>query len=93
VPADEVPGDEVPAAEMAATAAAAVQANAPAESPGAPQTQAPPVYAAQRQRDDGESTLNVLSTVVPVLLKRYGPVLAVVGLLIFVVIKIIRRKS
>jgi len=93
VPADEVPADEVPAAEMAATAAATVQANAPAESPGAPQTQAPPVYAAQRQRDDGESTLNVLSTVVPVLLKRYGPVLAVVGLLIFVVIKIIRRKS
>ncbi len=93
VPADEVPADAVPAAEMAATAAATVQANAPAESPGAPQTQAPPVYAAQRQRDDGESTLNVLSTVGPVLLKRYGPALAVVGLLIFVVIKIIRRKS
>jgi hypothetical protein len=35
----------------------------------------------------------VLSTVGPVLLKRYGPALAVVGLLIFVVIKIIRRKS
>jgi hypothetical protein len=35
----------------------------------------------------------VLSTVGPVLLKRYGPALAVVGLLIFVLIKIIRRKS
>jgi carbon monoxide dehydrogenase subunit G len=40
-----------------------------------------------------ESTLNVLSTVGPVLLKRYGPVLAVFGLLLFIVIKIIRRKS
>jgi uncharacterized protein len=40
-----------------------------------------------------ESTLNVLSTVGPVLLKRYGPVLAVFVLLLFIVIKIIRRKS
>jgi hypothetical protein len=37
--------------------------------------------------------VNVLSTVGPVLLKRYGPVLAVFGLLLFIVIKIIRRKS
>jgi hypothetical protein len=28
-----------------------------------------------------------------VLLKRYGPVLAVFGLLLFIVIKIVRRKS
>ena len=40
-----------------------------------------------------ESTLNVLSTVIPVLLKRYGPILAVFGLLLFILIKIIRRKS
>jgi len=93
VPAEEVPADEVPAEEMAATAAAAVQANTPAESPSAPQEPASPAYAAQRQGDTGESTLSVLSTVVPVLLKRYGPALAVFGLLLFLVIKIIRRKS
>ena len=52
-----------------------------------------PAYSAPPQPDSGESTLNVLSTVGPVLLKRYGPALAVVGLLVFVVIKIIRRKS
>jgi hypothetical protein len=40
-----------------------------------------------------ESTVDVLRTVGPVLLKRYGPALAVFGLLLFIVIKIIRRKS
>ena len=90
VPAEEVPAQEVPAEEVVA-AAAAVGANSPAESPSAPQPS--PAYSAQSQGDSGESTLNVLSTVGPVLLKRYGPALAVVGLLIFVVIKIIRRKS
>jgi carbon monoxide dehydrogenase subunit G len=93
VPADEVPDDEVPAEEMAATAAAAVQANTPAGSPDAPPEPASPAYSAQRQGDTGESTLSVLSTVGPVLLKRYGPALAVFGLLLFIVIKIIRRKS
>jgi uncharacterized protein len=44
------------------------------------------------QADTGESTLDVLRSVGPVLLKRYGPALAVFGLLLFVVIKIIRRK-
>ena len=52
----------------------------------------PPDYTAPQGRT-GESTLDVLRTVVPVLLKRYGPVLAVFGLLLFVVIKIVRRKS
>jgi carbon monoxide dehydrogenase subunit G len=93
VPAEDGPADEVPADEMAATASAAVQANTPAESPSAPQEPASPAYAAQRQGDTGESTLSVLSTVVPVLLKRYGPALAVFGMLLFIVIKIIRRKS
>jgi carbon monoxide dehydrogenase subunit G len=91
VPAEEVPAEEVPAEEVVARAAAAVQANSPSESPSAPRPS--PAYSAQSQGDSGESTLNVLSTVGPVLLKRYGPALAVVGLLIFVVIKIIRRKS
>ena len=88
---EAVPAEEVPAEEVVATAAAAVAASSPAESPGAPQPSA--AYSAQPQGDSGESTLNVLSTVGPVLLKRYGPALAVVGLLIFVLIKIIRRKS
>jgi carbon monoxide dehydrogenase subunit G len=83
--------EAVPAEEVVATAAAAVEANSPAESPSAPQPS--PAYSVPPQGDRSESTLNVLSTVVPVLLKRYGPALAVVGLLIFVVIKIIRRKS
>jgi carbon monoxide dehydrogenase subunit G len=92
VPAEEVPAEEVPAEEVAATAAAAaVAADTPAESPSARQPS--PTYSAPPQPDSGESTLNVLSTVGPVLLKRYGPALAVIGLLIFVVIKIIRRKS
>ena len=91
VPAEEVPAEEVPAEEVAATAAAAVAADTPAESASARQPS--PTYSAPPQPDSGESTLNVLSTVGPVLLKRYGPALAVVGLLIFVVIKIIRRKS
>ena len=88
---EAVPAEEVPAEEVAATAAAAVAADTPAESPSARQPS--PTYSAAPQPDSGESTLNVLSTVGPVLLKRYGPALAVVGLLIFVVIKIIRRKS
>jgi carbon monoxide dehydrogenase subunit G len=88
---EAVPAEEVPAEEVAATAAAAVAADSPTESPSAPQPS--PAYSAPPQPDSGESTLNVLSTVGPVLLKRYGPALAVVGLLIFVLIKIIRRKS
>ena len=88
---EAVPAEEVPAEEVAATAAAAVAADSPTESPSAPQPS--PAYSAPPQPGGGESTLNVLSTVGPVLLKRYGPALAVVGLLIFVLIKIIRRKS
>jgi carbon monoxide dehydrogenase subunit G len=91
VQAEEVPAEEVPAEEVVATAAAAVEVNSTTESPGAPQPS--PAYSVPPHADSGESTLNVLSTVGPVLLKRYGPALAVVGLLIFVVIKIIRRKS
>ena len=36
---------------------------------------------------------NVLSSVGPVLLRRYGPIAAGVGLLLFIVITIIRRRS
>jgi uncharacterized protein len=40
-----------------------------------------------------EGALNVIGTAVPVLLKRLGPALALLGLLLFVVIKIMRRRS
>jgi uncharacterized protein len=40
-----------------------------------------------------QSDLNALSTIGPVLLKRYGPALAILGLVLLIVIKIIRRKS
>jgi hypothetical protein len=63
----------------------------------APATAAPPASEAPRYTtppsDTGQSELNLFSTVVPVVLKRYGPALAIVGLLLFIVIKIIRRKS
>ena len=57
---------------------------------------APPVAAAPpeaRQAPPPPTDLNMLSTVGPVLLKRYGPIVAVVAVLLFVVIKIIRRRS
>jgi carbon monoxide dehydrogenase subunit G len=40
-----------------------------------------------------EGTLDVLRTVLPVLVKRYGLALAVFALLLLIVIKIVRRKS
>jgi uncharacterized protein len=92
---EAVPADEE---VVAVTASADVSAPAPsATPPTAPPTTAPPTMAppgqAQPQTGTGESTLDVLGTVGPVLLRRYGPALAVVALLVFVVIKIIRRKS
>jgi uncharacterized protein len=79
--------EAVPAEEAAAARApAAEQAQATTARASEPPRYAPP------QTDTGESTLDVLRTVGPVLLKRYGPALAVFGLLLFVLIKIIRRK-
>jgi uncharacterized protein len=57
--------------------------------PTAPQVVAPPRTSPPQQQSD----LNALSTVVPVLLKRYGPALAILSLVLLIVIKIIRRKS
>jgi carbon monoxide dehydrogenase subunit G len=87
--------EAVPSAgEAAATARVADITPPPTEpaAPTAPRVSEPPRYTPD-QGDKGESTLNVLSTVGPVLLKRYGPALAVFALLVFIVIKIIRRKS
>jgi hypothetical protein len=85
--------EAVPAAEKAAATApiADVTTPPPKPAPGAaPLSDQPRTTLPQGAE---ESTLNVLSTVGPVLLKRYGPALAIFGLLLFVVIKIIRRKS
>jgi carbon monoxide dehydrogenase subunit G len=73
-------------AEEAATAPATEQTHATTARASEPPPYGPP------QADTGESTLDVLRTVGPVLLKRYGPALAVFGLLLFILIKIIRRK-
>ena len=76
-----------PSASKAGPAAAAGVADFP------PPLSEPPRAAATAQGDTAEGVLNAISTVVPVLLKRYGPALAVLGLLLFVVIKIMRRRS
>ena len=63
-----------------------------AATPAAPRGSEPSRYSSP-QGDSGQSELNLFSTAVPVVLKRYGPALAIVGLLLFIVIKIIRRKA
>ena len=63
-----------------------------APAPAAPTATEAPRYTTPPS-DTGQGELNLFSTVVPVVLKRYGPALAIVGLLLFIVIKIIRRKS
>jgi hypothetical protein len=81
--------------EEAATTSAGADVTAPASEPPSvttPGTSGPP-RSTPPSGDTGESTLDVLSTVGPVLLKRYGPALAVFALLVFIVIKIVRRKS
>jgi uncharacterized protein len=63
----------------------------PVTEPTSPHVSEPARY--PPQGDLGRSAVNVLSAVVPIVLKRYGPALAIVGLLLFIAIKIIRRKS
>jgi carbon monoxide dehydrogenase subunit G len=89
--------ETVPAAagssEVGSSAGADVASSATeATPPTAPPASEPSRYSSP-SGDAGQSELNVFSTVVPVVLKRYGPALAVLGLLVFIVIKIIRRKS
>jgi carbon monoxide dehydrogenase subunit G len=78
--------------EVASSQATDTAAPVTESPPAGPQVSAPPRYT-PAQGDTGQVELNALTTVVPVLLKRYGPPLAIVALLLFVVIKIIRRKS
>jgi carbon monoxide dehydrogenase subunit G len=63
-----------------------------AATPAVPLGSEPSRYSSP-QGDSGQSQLNLLSTALPVVLKRYGPALAIIGLLLFIVIKTIRRKS
>jgi carbon monoxide dehydrogenase subunit G len=92
--------EAVPADEEVAAVTASAHGTEPAPSatpPTTPPTMTPPTMEqpgqARPQAAPRESTLDVLGTVGPVLLRRYGPALAVVALLVFVVIKIARRKS
>jgi carbon monoxide dehydrogenase subunit G len=76
-----------PSASEAGPAAAAGLADI------SPPVSEPPRVGAAPQGDTAEGALNVIGAVVPVLLKRFGPALAILGLLLFVVIKIMRRRS
>jgi carbon monoxide dehydrogenase subunit G len=73
-------------------AGVAPQPETAADSSAAPGASERPQFTAPPGRGT-ESTLDVLRTVLPVLVKRYGPALAVCALLLFIVIKIVRRKS
>jgi uncharacterized protein len=89
--------ETVPAAagssEVGSSGGADVESSATeAPAPTAPPASEPSRYSSP-SGDAAQSELNAFSTVVPVVLKRYGPALAVLGLLVFIVIKIIRRKS
>ena len=89
---ETVPGAAV-SSEVGSSSGADVAPPVPdAATPAAPPGSEPSPYRSA-PGDSGQSELNLFSTVVPVVLKRYGPALAIVGLLLFIVIKIIRRKS
>ena len=85
----------LPASEPGPSTAAGISNFTPpvteATSPAAPQVSEPARY--PPPGDPGRSAVKVLSTVVPIVLKRYGPALAIVSLLLFIAIKIIRRRS
>jgi carbon monoxide dehydrogenase subunit G len=88
---ETVPGAAV-SSEVGSAGADVAPPASDAATAGAPLGSAPSRYSSP-QGDSGQSELNLLSAAVPVVLKRYGPALAIVGLLLFIVIKIIRRKS
>jgi uncharacterized protein len=84
--ASTVAGIPPSASEAGPAAAAGVADSAP------PVSESPRDAAAPRA-DTAQGALNVIGNVMPVLLKRVGPALAILGLLLFVMIKIIRRRS
>jgi carbon monoxide dehydrogenase subunit G len=95
--------EAVPGADVAATgptagittpgpfAASTTGSMASTASPIAPRTSEQPPAASQGRST--ESTLDVLGTVGPVILRRYGPALVIFAVLLLIVIKILRRKS
>jgi uncharacterized protein len=89
--------ESVPAAAGSSEVGSSAGADVASSATEAPPPTAPPASEPSRYSspsgDAAQSELNVFSTVVPVVLKRYGPALAALGLLVFIVIKIIRRKS
>jgi carbon monoxide dehydrogenase subunit G len=89
---EAVPADSVPAGAGSATGPAAGLRSSGSEARRSAAGISAPASHTSPQTGSAESTFDVLRTVVPVLLKRYGPALAVFGLLLLVVTKIIRRK-
>ncbi|HJY45108.1 MAG TPA: hypothetical protein VJ301_10820, partial [Propionibacteriaceae bacterium] len=92
VPAAAEETATAPVADTAPTASRPGPAAAAGVADFTPPVAEPPGSTTPRG-DAEQGALNVVGTVVPVLLKRFGPALAILGLLLIVVIKIIRRKS
>lgn len=94
--------EPVPAAAEEAAATAVPDSPLSASQPGpaaaagvadsVPPVSEPALYTTPRD-DTERGARNGIGTALPVLLRRVGPALAILGLLLFVVIKIIRRKS
>ena len=84
-----------PVPAMAAEAASTPGSGAGQSAPETPPATAPQVAAPSRSSSaHGDAKqINALGTVVPVLLRRYGPPLAILSIVMLIVIKIIRRKS
>jgi uncharacterized protein len=89
---ETVPGAAV-SSEVGSSTGADVAPPVPDAATQAAQLGSEPSRYSSPQGDSGQGELNLFSTALPVVLKRYGPALAIVGLLLFIVIKIIRRKS
>jgi uncharacterized protein len=89
---EAVPGAAVSSEVGSSSRADAAPPVPDAATPAAPLGSEPSRFSSP-QGDSGQSELNLFSTAAPIVLKRYGPALAIVGLLLFVVIKIIRRRS
>jgi carbon monoxide dehydrogenase subunit G len=96
VPGDETatggPAADIPAPGPFAASTAARPTTSVTASSTAPRASEPP-RAVTPQGRSRENTLDVLRTVGPVVLRRYGPALAIFALLLLIVIKIVRRKS
>ncbi|GAA3626859.1 SRPBCC family protein [Microlunatus ginsengisoli] len=65
----------------------------PPSPPAPPRTSSPPPRPGAPSQQPAADEVNLLATVAPVLLKRYGPVVLGLGLVLLAVIAIVRRRS